>query len=199
MAEVVEEWHRFADALGYDRRALDLFRRADDTGGQALALNCIGWSCAQLGEYHQALTSCREALVLMQELEFREGEAGTWNSLGLAHHGLADHQQAAICYQRALDLFSSLGDRYNEASNLTCLGDVHQSAGDSGAARRAWAQALRILEEIGHPDASGVRAKLTSHVSSGQAGPCPVPAAAGTSVAHPPDGAARPDSEPSRA
>ena len=102
---------------------------------------------------------------MMQELEFREGEAGTWNSLGYVYHGLADHQQAASCYQRALGLFSTLGDRYNEASTLTSLGNVHLSAGDSDAARRAWAQALRILEEIDHPDARSVRAKLTSAAS----------------------------------
>ncbi|HEX6856812.1 MAG TPA: tetratricopeptide repeat protein, partial [Streptosporangiaceae bacterium] len=92
------------------------------------------------------------------------------NSLGYAHHGLADHQQAAVCYERALGLYRGLGDRYYEAGALASLGDVQLSAGDSGAACRAWARALRILEEIDHPDASGVRAKLISHVSPGQAG-----------------------------
>src|SRR5689334_4535111 len=130
----------------------------------------------------------------MQDLDLREGQASTWNSLGYIHHGLADHQQAATCYQRALGLYRGLGDRYYEAGTLTSLGDVHLSAGDSGAARRAWAQALRILEEIDHADASRVRAKLTSHLSPGQASARPIPATAGNSAAHAPGGAASPDS-----
>jgi len=134
----------------------------------------------------------------MQDLGLREGEASTWNSLGYAHHGLADYQQSAICYQRALGLYCGLGDRYYEAGALTSLGDVHLSAGDSGAARRAWAQALPILEEIDHADASRVRAKLTSHLSPGQASARPFPATSGQSPVHAPGGAASPDSEPSR-
>jgi DNA-binding SARP family transcriptional activator/tetratricopeptide (TPR) repeat protein len=178
MAELADHQHRHADALEYSRRALDTFRLAGDAVGQAFALSGVGWSYALLGEYHQALTFCREALELMPGLGLREGEAGTWNSLGYVHHGLADYQQAAGCYQRALDLYRGLGDRYFEARALTSLGDVHLSAGDSGAARRAWAQALRILEEIDHADAGGVRAKLTSQVSPGQASARPVPATA---------------------
>jgi len=199
MAELAAQQHRYADALGYARRALDTFRRAGDAIGQALALSSVGWSHALLGEYHQALACCQDALVLMRDLGLREGEASTWNSLGYAHHGLADYQQAATCYQRALGLYRGLGDRYYEAAALTSLGDVHLSAGDSGAARRAWAQALPILEEIDHADASLVRAKLTSHVSPGQASARPIPAAEGDSPAHAPVGAVSLASEPSRA
>jgi DNA-binding SARP family transcriptional activator/tetratricopeptide (TPR) repeat protein len=168
MSALATEQHRNADALGHSRRALDAFRRAGNGIGQVIALNSIGWDRATLGEYHQALTSCREALALVQELGFSGGaEATIWDSLGHAHHGLAEHGQAARCYQRALGLYRGVGDRYNEAGMLASLGDVHLSAGDSGAARRAWAKALRILEEIGHADASSVRAKLTSHANPG--------------------------------
>jgi tetratricopeptide (TPR) repeat protein len=197
MAELAAQQHRLADALGYARRALGTFRRAGDATGQALALSGVGWSHALLGEYHQALACCQDALVLMVDLGLREGEASTWNSLGYAHHGLAGYQQAAICYQRAAGLYRGLGDRYYEAGALTSLGDVHLSAGDSAAARRAWARALRILQEIDHADASRVRAKLTSHLSPGQASARPIPATAGNSAAHAPGGAASPASGPS--
>jgi DNA-binding SARP family transcriptional activator/tetratricopeptide (TPR) repeat protein len=199
LAEVAEQQHRPADALQYSRRALALSRLAGDPIGEALALNSVGCDHVTLREYHQALTSCQEALALMQELGMREGEACAWSTTGDAHHGLADYEQAAICYQRALGLYRELGDRYFEADALNRLGDVRLSAGDSSAARRAWAQARRILEEIDHADADGVRAKLISHVSPGQAGARPIPAMAGNSAAHAPGGAASPDSEPSHA
>jgi len=112
---------------------------------------------------------------------------------------MGDHQQAIACYRRVIDLCVQIGDRFNEACALDNLGDVHLSAGDADAARRAWAQALRILEEIDHADASRVRAKLTSHVSPGQASARPAPATAGNSTAHAAGAAASPDSEPSHA
>ena len=40
------------------------------------------------------------------------------------------------------------------------LGDTHESAGDHGHSRLAWSRALRIFEEIEHPDAELIRAKL---------------------------------------
>jgi DNA-binding SARP family transcriptional activator/tetratricopeptide (TPR) repeat protein len=200
MSELAGLQHRFADALGYSRRALDTFRRGGDRSGQALALNSLGCDHSTLGEYRQALTACREALALMQEQGFPEGaEAAIWDSLGYAHHGLADHQQSAICYQRALGLFRGLGDRYNEATTLTNLGDVRLSAGDSGAARRSWAKALRIFEEIDHADASRVRAKLTYYVSPDPASARQISATAGNSAAYAPGGAPSPDAEPSHA
>ena len=57
-------------------------------------------------------------------------------------------------------LFRDLGDRYDEADTLTHLGDTHHAAGDPDAARDAWQQALTILDELDHPDADQVRAKL---------------------------------------
>ena len=43
---------------------------------------------------------------------------------------------------------------------LTHLGDTHHAAGDPDAARDAWQQALTILDDLDHPDAAQVRAKL---------------------------------------
>jgi hypothetical protein len=44
---------------------------------------------------------------------------------------------------------------------LDHLGDAHHAAGGSTAARDAWQLALRILDELGHPDAGRVRAKIS--------------------------------------
>src|SRR5262245_19094212 len=43
---------------------------------------------------------------------------------------------------------------------LTRLGDTRHAAGELAQARQAWQQALAILEDIQHPDAGQVRAKL---------------------------------------
>jgi DNA-binding SARP family transcriptional activator/tetratricopeptide (TPR) repeat protein len=151
---------RHHDALGPARRSLDLYRAAGHRVGQARALNAAGWCHAKLGDHQQALECCQQALVLLQEVGDRRGESATWDSLGYAHHHLGDYQQAIICYQRAVELYRRLADRYYEADTLTHLGETHHAAGDLVAARDAWRHSLDIFDELDHPDADQIRAKL---------------------------------------
>jgi hypothetical protein len=64
------------------------------------------------------------------------------------------------CYQRALGLLQGSINRHGRATILTNLGDAHRAADDLDAARSAWRQALTILDELNHPDADRVRARL---------------------------------------
>jgi hypothetical protein len=61
--------------------------------------------------------------------------------------------------------------RSNEASVLTHLGDARHAAGESALAREAWQRALAILDDIEHPDADQVRAKLASTTNPLSQGP----------------------------
>ena len=92
----------------------------------------------------------------------RWAEGNAWDSLGYAEHHLGDLAEATACYQRALSLYRESGDRFSEADALTRLGDTHHAAGEVAQAREAWQQALAILEDLQHPDADQVRAKLPS-------------------------------------
>ena len=153
---------RPALALHHDRIALRLYKQAGHAAGQANALNAIGWLHAMLGDYRQAVDHCRQALVLHRELGNRRGEAATLDSLGHAYHHLGQHGESVACYRRSLGLFRELTDRSNEAEVLTHLGDAYHAAGSPGPARDAWQQALAILDDLHHPDAGQVRAKLTT-------------------------------------
>jgi len=170
LTRALERQSRHAEALDHARRALRHFRAADHADGQARALNAIGWFQAQLGDHHQALVCCEQALALLRQTGDRIGEAGAWDSLGLAHSHLDHHARALDCYRHAVELFRELGARYYEANTLTALGDAQHAAGDSRAARDAWQQALTILDELTHPDAEIIRAKLhdPAHAMLGQ-------------------------------
>ena len=61
---------------------------------------------------------------------------------------------------RSIDMPHELGDRYNEADSVTHLGDSMHAANDIASALEAWTGALTVLDELGHPDAEAVRAKL---------------------------------------
>jgi hypothetical protein len=46
------------------------------------------------------------------------------------------------------------------AETLGHLGDSHSAAGNPAQARAAWEEALAILDDLHHPDANQIRAKL---------------------------------------
>ncbi len=160
LAWINERQDRIVAALGHAEQALSLYQVLGHQAGQARALNNVGYCQAQLSNYQQARSSCQQALKLWREVGDRNAEAATWDSLGYAEHHLGHHAQATSCYQHALRILRDFGDRYYEAGTLTHLGDAYQTAGELQGARDSWQQALDILDDLHHPDAGQVRAKL---------------------------------------
>jgi tetratricopeptide (TPR) repeat protein len=157
---LAERQGRYADALGHAEQALSLCQAAAHKAGEAEMLNAVGYYHARLGNYQQARTFCRKALSLCAEVGLRLEEGYTWDSLGYAEHHLGNLGEAAACYQRALSIARESGDRYLEATILAHLGDTRHDAGELTQTRDAWQQALAIFEDLQHPDAGQVRAKL---------------------------------------
>jgi DNA-binding SARP family transcriptional activator len=151
---------RYEDALGYDEQSLSLYRAGGDKAGEAVMLYGVGWDHGLLGDFEQARAFCRDALTLNTEAGNRDVDAAIWDSLGYAEHHLGHLTEATVCYQRALGIIREFGDRWREAVTLTHLGDTRHAAGDLPQARETWRQALAILEDLDHPDAGKVRAKL---------------------------------------
>jgi DNA-binding SARP family transcriptional activator len=161
LAQVCGRQHHYSEALAHAQQALDLYRAVGHRAGQADALNSAGFTLSHLGDHQRALTHCQEAVDLHRAVGNRHGEALTWDSVGYARHQLGHHPQAVACFRQALTLYRQLGgDRYRQTVVLTHLGDTHQAAGRPPAAREAWRQALAILDDLHHPDAGLVRAKL---------------------------------------
>ena len=160
LAWTLERQGRYREALPHAQQALALFQSAGHDTGRARALNAVGWFHAQLGDYQQAIVCCQQALDLQREIDDHFGLAETYDSLGYAHRHLGHQKEATTCYQQAIDLYGELGDRYSEADTLVSLGDAHQAFGDSASARISWQRALTILEQLDHPRALGVRAKI---------------------------------------
>jgi DNA-binding SARP family transcriptional activator len=161
LAQIFDLQGRARDALGHSEEALGLFRSAGHRPGEANALNAVGWCHVQLGGYREALDYCGQALVVFREREDLTAQAATLDSLGYAHLHLGNYAEAIASYQQALDTEGAAGDRHFQAKHLTHLGDAHHAAANPDSARRAWQQALTILDELRHPDADQVRARLS--------------------------------------
>ncbi|MDT5032844.1 MAG: hypothetical protein QOC94_3015, partial [Actinoplanes sp.] len=97
---------------------------------------------------------------LQRELGDLHGQDASWNSLGFAYHKLGQYADAAAAYESAIACAREGADRYSEAHGLRHLGDVRAESGQLTDARHSWLTALTILDELGHPDAAVVRARL---------------------------------------
>ncbi len=157
---LAERQECYADALGHCQQALRLYQETGDKTGQAETLNEMGWYHGLLGDYEQARAFCRRSLTLCAEAGHRWKEGNAWDTLGYAEHHLGNLAEATACYQRALSLFREAGDRYSEALALSHLGDTRLTTGEFPQARKAWQQALMILDDLQHPSADTLRAKL---------------------------------------
>lgn len=149
-------------AVEHATRALELQRAVGYRIGEANGLNNLAWCYVRLGDYSRALDSCREALALQQAIGYRPGEACTWDTLGYVHHHLSQYDEAVACYGRALQSQRQLDDKYEQAGTLSRLGDTFAAAGNTPSAHGCWYQALALLEELHHPDAQQLRARLNS-------------------------------------
>ena len=162
LGKVYQQQGRHREALEHNRQGHDLFERTGSRYGYASALNAIGWCHAQLGDYAKGVEFCERALAVHHDLGEGTGESETWDSLGYCHHHLGNLAEAQHAYRQGARLFAEFGDTYNQALCLVNLGTVQLDAGEPRQARESWSTALRILQELGHPEAAEVRAKLTS-------------------------------------
>jgi tetratricopeptide (TPR) repeat protein len=160
IAVIFTAQRRFDQALDHARQALAAHLLAGTRNGQATALNVMGWAFRELGDHDQAVDCCQQALDLCDETGNLTLAAATRDTLGLALHDLGQDARAIACYRQSIDECRKVGHRGGEAEALIHLGDAHASCAEVRAARWAWRQALAILDELSHPDADGVRAKL---------------------------------------
>jgi tetratricopeptide (TPR) repeat protein len=159
---VAEAQGRHADALGHTEKALFLFQANGHELGEAASLGDVGWYRALLGDHQQARASCEQALTLSAELGGCRFEAAIRATLGYIELQLGNFAQAAAYFEAALLDAERYFDALLEAVVLIHLGEARHAAGELPQARQAWQQVLAIYEDIDHPGAGKVRAKLAS-------------------------------------
>jgi tetratricopeptide (TPR) repeat protein len=147
-------------ALGHARQALALFRAAGDRANEAMACSSVGRSLALNGQPGEAVGYCERSFRMHHELGNAKGEAVAMASLAYALHKSGEYADAIKACQRGLALCRQSGSLRLEAVTLTHLGEANRAEGNLRDARTAWEQALIILDDLNHPDADQVRARL---------------------------------------
>jgi DNA-binding SARP family transcriptional activator/tetratricopeptide (TPR) repeat protein len=162
LSKLAEAQGRYAGALAHNQQALRLLRAIGHEAGEAELLANAAWFHALLGDYQRARALCKQSLALITRLDGRDFEYYAWDTLGYIEHHLGNFAQAAAHFEFALGLCRDHGDRSAEAAILTLAGDARHAVGELPQARQAWQQALTIYDDLHHPDAEKVRAKLAS-------------------------------------
>ena len=91
-----------------------------------------------------------------------DAEAIVWDSLGYIRLHLGQPADSITCYEHAVSLLREVGNRVELAATLISLGDACLADCRAAAAQDVWQQALAILDDLHHPDAALVRARLES-------------------------------------
>jgi tetratricopeptide (TPR) repeat protein/transcriptional regulator with XRE-family HTH domain len=163
LADVVADLGQPAQALAGSQRSLEAYRAAGHDAGLVRALNHVGWYQLMLGRYEEGLATCRDTIELIRRADhplMHLMEAATLDSIGYAHHHLGHYDDAVASYREAIHVSDSAGEIMVQATILDHLGDTYLAIDDPTAARDAWKQALAILDDLRHPSAGQVRAKI---------------------------------------
>ncbi|MGM1062661.1 BTAD domain-containing putative transcriptional regulator [Saccharothrix sp. Mg75] len=145
-----EQEGAFRQALEHAVHAAGLFRVLEDPGGEATALNAVGWCATRLGDHDRAREHCQAALLLYRRHPDPDGEADVWETMGHIAHHTGHHREAIDCYQRSLALLDALGYTYHVAAVRDRLGATHAALEQYEQARALWLAALEVYREQHH-------------------------------------------------
>ncbi|WP_432880958.1 BTAD domain-containing putative transcriptional regulator [Kribbella sp. CA-245084] len=160
IGRVLSAYGRKAEAIVASTEAQRRYLQVGHLPGHAMALNNEGWDHAALGDYGRAIHCCGQALAELREIGELDGEADTLDSLAFAYARLGRHDDALRCYRRVIELEEQLGRRLQLADAYDSTGDIHKAIGEHATAHDYWSRAAGIFEDLDHPSAAAVRAKL---------------------------------------
>lgn len=145
------------EAIKKFESALQLSKDLGERRSEADALDHIGTSYLQLGEYRKALEFYSQSLPLWNSLGDQRAEAVTLNNIARAYSSLSDYKKALEHYDRSLSLSRAVGDRRTEGTTLNNIGAVYADLGDYRKALEFYGQALPISVALGDRGGQAVR------------------------------------------
>lgn len=111
--------------------------------------------------FDEALASLERALALFRQIGDRYGEGITETSIGETFEDMGQPDEAITHYENALAAHDEASpDGVERTDALRNLARAYGSLGHTAEARTAWRAALPVLDRLGDPAASEIRARL---------------------------------------
>jgi DNA-binding SARP family transcriptional activator len=148
-------------------------RRAEDRGGQAWTLDCLGHAHSGLGQFTEALGCYTEARDLRRETGDRWGEnVNSMINLGCTYLELSKFDLGLDCFQRVLIAAREAGNKYVQSLALVNLAETYTRLARPQDVLACARQAVRLTREIGYRQAEGTAlgSVATAYRAMGQRG-----------------------------
>jgi tetratricopeptide (TPR) repeat protein len=156
------ELGQFSEAINCLHQALGIAQESGDRLAEGHALENLAEAHRKLQRNDEAIICLQAALDIFREIGRSFGEGNALAALAETYLALQNYAEADRCCQQSMTVRKRNGDRLGEARLLDIYANVLQATGRAREARQAWDRALTILDEVGHPDGSKVRAHLTA-------------------------------------
>jgi len=153
---------QFDVAISTLQEAITVSRQVADQNSEGHALENLASAYQNLQRHDEAVDCLHQSLAIFRETGRPYGESLALAGLALAYLSLERYDRAAEFCQRSLAVQRAIGDRLGEAWALGTNADILLATGHLTEARQSWQEALAILENLNHPDASRVRARLVA-------------------------------------
>ncbi|MFA1546450.1 AfsR/SARP family transcriptional regulator [Actinomadura chokoriensis] len=142
-------WQRseFDVAVGYDERALEIYRSNGNRTGEAEVLNHLSIVLWHLGRYSEAAEKMRLALSLYEETGNHQGQQMMLNNLGDLDLRLGRHASALLFYEEAGAVMEM--SRQHRATWLNNIATARLKSGEPDNYLAQYREALSIYREIG--------------------------------------------------
>lgn len=131
------------------RRALALYRAADEPFGEAVTLYWLATDAHYRSELWEVEEPLERARALWIELGEAGGEAETLMALGAFYRAAGRVEVALQRYEEALALWRRLGHLRGEAKALGHMGSIYEQWGELEDARSLMAQAVELWHTLG--------------------------------------------------
>ncbi|MBD2092545.1 CHAT domain-containing protein [Microcoleus sp. FACHB-1515] len=137
----------YQQALQSLQTALQIHQEIGDRPGELMAVNSLGATYFQLGQYHQSIEMSQRALALMQTATEPnlEMQMVTLINLGLSYQYLGEYARSIQSLQQARTLGETSNQPLLAATSLVSLGDAYRTIGQYERAVHLFEQALARL------------------------------------------------------
>jgi CHAT domain-containing protein/tetratricopeptide (TPR) repeat protein len=136
-------------ALGYFKRALELWTEIGYRRGQAQAKLNLGYSFSSSGDREQALLSFTQAMEIYRAIDDQRGAALSLTAIGSVHSLDGNEQASLESHMQAMETFRRIGDRRGQGVTLNAVGQAYEDLGDQQAALDNYVRAKQLFETTG--------------------------------------------------
>ncbi|MCP4217661.1 MAG: tetratricopeptide repeat protein, partial [bacterium] len=142
-------------ALDVFRKALEGFRKENNTSAVGTLLNNISAIYKARGDYDTALKYLEQSLRIRRELGDKSGEGTTLNNLATTAYARGDYDTALKYLEQSLSISRELGDKSGEGTTLNNISQIYKARGDYDTALKYLEQSLSIRRELGDKSGEG--------------------------------------------